>query len=467
MSTPADLQNLINALATVEYSQFPKSLQDFLKRDILDSLGASISGSSRALSRRLTAALGGQSAARSATLLGSWGRVPVRDAALINGTCAHAWELDDQYEGGGAPLHAGGVIVTSALAMAEACGHSLSGRAFMEAVGAGLELECRLARATSGGLGGWHLTSVYGYFGAAMACSRILRLSPDQVLHALGIAFAQAAGNLAATADAADTKALQAGLASSGGALSALLAAGGITGPRNSFDGPTGIFALYHKGIYDPSRLYEGVLETWVSESIGFKPWPSCRYTQGYLTALMDLKVAHGVTAENVAELRLDSVFAKFIEPRDVKVSPRNVVDAQFSLPYTLACMLQTGTLSIADLQEERLRDSVLIEIADRVVADKLAPDSEYGKDFPPVKITAVLRDGRVLSQVAEYSLGHVTERPLDFAGVERKFRSCVKSALAPPQDQAVDQFVDTIAHLELLEEFSVVPRLLGTTACS
>jgi 2-methylcitrate dehydratase PrpD len=444
------LHSLVSSLLAVDYQQFPPPYQDFLKRDILDSLGAAVAGSSRRLARTLAGAFGDKHAGQRATLLGSWGSAEVRDAALINGTCAHAWELDDTYEGGGAPLHAGGIIVSSALTMADARG-GVSGKQFLEAVGAALEFECRLARATVGGLGGWHLTSVYGYFGSAMACCRILGLTPEQTLHALGISFAQASGNLAATADAADTKALQAGLAATGGTLSAILAGKGVTGPLNSFDGPRGLFALYHKGVHDPAQMYTGVLQDWVALGIGFKPWPSCRYTQGYLTALMDLRQRHQLDADMVREIRLPKVFGKFIEPREVKVSPRNAVDAQFSVPYTLACMLQKGTMTIADLQDNRLRDPELIAIAQRILPDGEAPASEYGKDFPPAVVTAHLHDGRVLTETAVYSLGHPGKRPLDYAAVSEKFRACVQSAALPPGKEAVEQVVAAVARLETI----------------
>ena len=460
MNSDEKLLTLISKLCNVKYQDFPLGFQDFVKRDILDSLGAAIAGSSRRLTRTLLDAFGDKASSQTATLLGSWRSAEVRDAALINGTCAHAWELDDTYEGGGAPLHAGGVIVTSALTMADAVG-GVSGKEFLAAVGAALELECRIARATSGGLGGWHLTSVYGYFGSAMACARILKLTPEQTVHALGISFAQASGNLAATADAADTKALQAGLAATGGTLSAILASKGVTGPLNSFDGPRGLFALYHKGAYDPDQLYNGVLETWVAEGIGFKPWPSCRYTQGYLTALMDLRARHHLTPETVKELRLSSVFPKFIEPREVKVSPRNAVDAQFSIPFTLACMLQNGTMKVADLQDDRLRDPALIEIARRVLPEGEAPTGDYGKDFPPATVTAILHDGRQVSETAVHSLGHPSKRPLDFAAVGNKFRACVPSAAVPPSNESVEKFISSVALLDTLPNVTELLRMM------
>ena len=456
------LATLVTALREVDYRQFPASFQDFLKRDILDSLGAAVAGSSRRLSRTLAEAFADRGTGQRATLLGSWGSAEVRDAALINGTCAHAWELDDTYEGGGAPLHAGGIIVSSALTMADAVGN-ITGKQFAEAVGAALEFECRIARATVGGLGGWHLTSVYGYFGSAFACCRIMGLSTEQTLHAIGISYAQASGNLAATADAADTKALQAGLAATGGTLSAILASKGITGPANSFDGPRGLFALYHKGVHDPKQMYEGVLDTWVAEGIGFKPWPSCRYTQGYLTALMDLRKKHSLTPDNVKEIRLPKVFAKFTEPREVKVAPRNVVDAQFSVPFTLACMLQKGWMGVADLQENRLKDPELVAIANRVLPEGEAPASEYGKDFPPAVVTAILNDGRSVSETAVYSLGHPSQRPLDYSMVAEKFRSCVAAAVAPPTSRGMDEVVEGVAKLETLPRVrSLIDSLSG-----
>jgi 2-methylcitrate dehydratase PrpD len=94
-----------------------------------------------------------------------------------------------------------------------------------------------------------------GVFGAAAASGKLLRLTPQQMLAAFGIAYSHAAGNRQCILDGALTKRMQAGQAASAGVFSAVLAQTGFTGARNIFGGRFGFFELYQPDGYDAAAL--------------------------------------------------------------------------------------------------------------------------------------------------------------------------------------------------------------------
>ena len=142
------------------------------------------------------------------------------DAALANGTAAHALDYDDMCFVSLA--HPSAPLVAAALAAAEAAG--ASGRALLDAYVVGFEIEARLGRAMNPRhyQRGWHCTSTLGTIGAAAAAARLLGLDATARGHALAIAASEASGlkeNFGTM-----VKPLHAGLAARNGVLAARLA---------------------------------------------------------------------------------------------------------------------------------------------------------------------------------------------------------------------------------------------------
>lgn len=87
---------------------------------------------------------------------------------------------------------------------------------------------------------GWHATSTAGIFGAAAACAKLMRLSEEQTLSALGIAGTQAFGTWAFLEDRAGNKILHPARAASSGYESACLSEAGMTGAAHILDATDG-----------------------------------------------------------------------------------------------------------------------------------------------------------------------------------------------------------------------------------
>ena len=149
------------------------------KRFLLDNLGAAIAGAKSevtliALEAARAAAEGG---AGSSVVFGRHVTLPAPLAAMVNGTSAHALELDD-FGGCG---HSGAVVIPVVLALA-ARGR-ISGKAALAALLAGYDLAARVLEGAGGyrphNEKGWHSTGTCGSFGAAAAAAKLLRSMPS------------------------------------------------------------------------------------------------------------------------------------------------------------------------------------------------------------------------------------------------------------------------------------------------
>ncbi len=153
-------------------------------------------------------------------------RLSAAAAALVNGTAIHGEDFDDTFEGG--PIHAGAVIVPAVLAACER--HDLDGRAALLGIAVGVETMCRLSTVapTLTHKAGFHPTAVFGAMGAAAGVGAALKLTPRQLVDALGTAASMASGIIEYLAEGAWTKRLHAGWAAQSGIRAALLGRAGF-----------------------------------------------------------------------------------------------------------------------------------------------------------------------------------------------------------------------------------------------
>ena len=121
-----------------------------------------------------------------------------------------------------------GPVLAASLAIGERIGASSA--AFVDAFLVGFEVECKIAEAIipSHYQRGFHSTGTIGTFGAAASAARLMKLSPMQTAHTLGIAASMSSGirvNFGSM-----TKPLHAGRAAENGVTAAELASRGFTG---------------------------------------------------------------------------------------------------------------------------------------------------------------------------------------------------------------------------------------------
>src|SRR5207247_10813334 len=146
---------------------------------VLGTVAAMVAGSELPAGRaaaKFARAYGGKEVA---TVVGDTVVVGPLEAALANGTLAHADETDDSWPGG---WHPGCGIVPAALAAGEQFG--ISGTHFLRAVTLGYDIGARVLITLRPGLANSHKSthSIAGLFVAAAAASCAAGLTPQPML---------------------------------------------------------------------------------------------------------------------------------------------------------------------------------------------------------------------------------------------------------------------------------------------
>src|SRR5947207_5863480 len=170
------------------------------------------------------------------------------DAAFLNGHMIRAMDYNDIYWKAD-PCHPSDLI-SAPLALCE--NEGLSGKDLILATIIAYEIEMRLCEIGRPGVReyGWHHATLSA-FAAPVAAGRVLNLTPDQMVSAIGISAARTfcpgavtAGKLTNMKNTVDPWAARMG------AESALLAREGFSGPEHIIDGKEGLFAVFHHVQY-------------------------------------------------------------------------------------------------------------------------------------------------------------------------------------------------------------------------
>jgi 2-methylcitrate dehydratase PrpD len=355
----------------------------------LDTLAVTLAGSTAASSAPLIKTIGAAAGASEASIIGAGKSTSAWDAALVNGTSAHALELDDDHRT--AVLHPGAVIVPAAFACAEAA--NAPGALFLRALLVGYEVTCRLGEVFRGSqfYHGVHPTALCGVFGAAAAAGVILRLEADALVNALGIAGTQAAGLTEWRSDGSWIKRLHPGRAAQSGVLAARLAGEGFTGPATIFEGAGGFLRVFSFGEEtDVGALTRGLGSDYRALGTAIKPYPCCRFAHGAID--LALEAAHsGIKPSDIADV---SVRLYRTDVLSYHHKPKNAVDAQFNLPYMVAVALKRGAIGLVDFTERAIAETEVLELACRI---NVVEEPSYTEQYPqryPTELTLRLRNG-------------------------------------------------------------------------
>ena len=289
-------------VADTTFEQLPREVVEKAKRHILDTLGAALVGATSEEAGRARAALLPIEGSGIAPVWGRCESVAPRNAALLNGIAAHAFELDDT----GGCDHSGAVVLPAAVAALSLLDKPVSGRAFIIAVVLGYDVGRRALEGFGGyrphNEAGWHSTGTCGTFAAAAACASLLRLTPKQARSCLGLAASFSGGLWAFIHDGAMAKRVHAGRAAESGLLAALLARANMTGPAHVFEDVWGGFLrTYAHASTDPDALLRDLGESWRIMRCAIKPYASCRDTHAAVDAIGRILAHRAVEPDNLA----------------------------------------------------------------------------------------------------------------------------------------------------------------------
>ena len=453
---PTLSERLARFVAQLDYDSIPGRLGDKARLHLLDSVGVALASSRFEFAKRAFAGLR-RFGTGDSSVIGMGGKLPLRDAILMNGILVHGIEFDDTSSEG--RIHPSATCVPCALgvgALARA-----SGKALLTAYVAGLECAIRIGAAGKGGFSpaGFNATGVVGGFGGVMVAGKLLGLDADQLASAQGIVYSTAAGSRESVAADAWTKRFDPAWAGVGAATAVMLAAEGYQGPRAPYEGKFGLYRVYLRHEVPTAEIdavASGLGEQWRFEGLSLKALPSCYFNHPLINSTIELVTRHDVAPSAIRSIRVSLPQAGFntvCEPRALKLAPTDISGAQFSAYYNVACAAVRRRLTLEDLQPAALQDPQVLALA-RSIGYANDVESSFPRHYTGA-VEIETTDGRRLCAREDVNKGS-SEAPLTLAEVERKFMANALAALSRPRAEALRDALLAIDRIKDVSEIDL-----------
>ncbi len=436
-------------IVALSYRDLPEQARHWARIGIVDTVGVTLAGASEPCARIAGAvSLPSQG---SSLLFGRTERVRATDAALINGTAAHALDFDDCSNTLGG--HPSAPVLPALFALADAS--PVNGRDFMTAYVVGFETLTRIARAVNFHHydKGWHPSATLGVFGACAASARLMELDAARTATALSIAASFSSGLKANFGTM--TKPLHIGHAARNGLMAALLAREGYTAGDAAFEHKQGFFNVFNGvGNFDaeaPLRDWADPLDI-VEPGIAIKQYPCCGSTHPAIDAMLMLAYEHDLRAEQVERV-VSRTHPRRLQHTN-RPEPASALDAKFSVQYCVACALARRRVVLSDFEGDAWADPAIRALMTRVTAE---PDSlaDQQPDHFGAEIVVYLRDGRQLAKRVAKAAGRTSANPLPISRIESKFIDCASHALSTEASAQVYELLWRIDELDDIADIS------------
>jgi 2-methylcitrate dehydratase PrpD len=414
-------RRLARYIVSAHSQDLPEAVRKEAARTLLNWVGCAVGGSRQDAVNDAIAALSPFFGPAQASVLGRRERMDVMHAALMNGISSHIFDFDDTHLK--TIIHPAGPVASAILAIAEY--RPVSGRDFLHALVLGVETECRIGNAVYPAHYdvGWHITGSAGVFGAAAASGKLLGLSEQQMVWAIGLAATQPVGlrEMFGTM----TKSFHPGRAAQNGLTAALLASRNFTSSDQGLEAKSG-WANVLSTARNYAEITENLGKTYEISLNSYKPFPCGIVMHPAIDGCIQLRNQYRLTADQVGRIEL-RVHPLVLELTGKK-TPQTGLEGKFSIYYAAALAIAQGVVGEQQFSDRLVRDPTLVALRDRVTA---VIDPAIKED--QVRIAVALKDGRKLDQFVEHAVGS-KDRPMSDADLEAKFAGQADGVLPPAQ---------------------------------
>ena len=448
---------LADFIVATRYEDLSAEVVEKVKEYIVDVTGCMVGGSREPQATILLDVMKQMGGNEDSSVLAQGYKTSMMNAAMINGTQGHLFDFDDDHREG--TMHPTVAVYPAVMAMAEKM--NASGKDVIRALVLGLEVMIRVGESFLGKsyYQGFHPTGTCGVFGAAAGCACLLNLNAEQTTYALGLAGSFTAGTQEWSTEGSWQKPLQAGHPAMCGVMCALLAQQDFIGARTVFEGPNGFIRAHSfQDIFDYGRLTNKLGEKWEMMDTSIKVHACCRFAGPLADCALDL-YQQGVRAKDVKSIVAkvcDFSIRVLCTPPEPKYKPTTHVDAQFSLPWTIAVAICKNKTGPVQFTEKSLDDPEVLELAAKVTWE-LDPEAEaVYPEYYPSTVVATLHDGREVTAHVDYPKGD-PENPVSMDEIIAKFNMMTEKYM----DQAKrDTFVAKVKKLEGIAGIAEVVEL-------
>jgi 2-methylcitrate dehydratase PrpD len=436
-------RTLARYIVNARYEDLPANVRKEGTRTLLNWMGVAVGGSHHETVDRAVAALAPFSGPAQASLLGRRERFDIMNAAFLNGVSSHIFDFDDTHLK--TIIHPAGPVTSAILALCEY--HPVSGKDFLNALVLGIETECRIGNAVYPNHydTGWHITGTAGVFGAAAAAGKLLGLSEQQMVWALGLAASQPVGLRESFGSM--NKSFNPGRAASNGLFAALLASKNYTSSEGMIEAKRG-WANTISTKQDYRQITEGLGQRYEAALNTYKPFACGIVIHPAIDAAIQLRNENKLTADQVA--RVDLKVHPLVLELTGKKTPQIGLEGKFSVYHSVAVAIIEGAAGEKQYSDRAVRDPQVIALRDRVNA---VVDASVKPE--QVDMTITLKDGRTLHKRIEHAIGSV-EVPMTDQQLEAKFTDLAEAVLPAAQ---VRKLIEACWQVERLSSAAAIAK--------
>ena len=439
-------------VADLKFSDLTPHLIERTKDHILDQLGIQIGVSRKPWLKLAVDYVLIQGNKPEASIACCPDKVSAENAAFVNGTFGHGFEMDDVYAP--ALAHPGPAVVPAALAIAERDG--CSGEDLLLSVVAGYEImgRCGYALSPSHLYRGFHPTSAAGPLGSVAAAGKLMELDADAMVHALAVSASFCSGVTECYKSGGEVKRYHGGIGAQGGIRAAALAKLGLTGPATILEGPLGLRAM--SDSYTPEVITDRLGEKFVVADIWTKKYSCNGMIHAPVDGIEAIRARRPFAAEDIERIDVGSNQHAVNEVGSIRL-PKDMFGFQFSMNYALALQVVKGSNDFDAYIEGNLCDPEIVALAERIFTET---DDEVQGWFPETlgaRVIIRFKDGSVEEELIRDCRGS-PGNPMSALELETKARNIAGMSMGTEEFQKV---IDAVRSLEAMSDVRALGDLL------
>lgn len=217
----------------------------------------------------------------------------------------------------------------------------------------------------------YHSSGAWNAVTCAALTSHFLSLDQEQFEHALGIAeYHGPRSQLMRDVDHPTMVKDGSGWGAMAGVSAAYLAQLGFTGAP-----------AITVCAEDMAEYWQDLGTKWHILDQYLKPYPVCRWAHPAIDAVIDLKQRHGISAEEIVSVTIDTFHQA---TRLSQQLPESSDQAQYGIVYPIAVALAYGEVTPQNLLEDALKDEKVMAMFERV---QIQEDSALSEHFPAQRL--------------------------------------------------------------------------------
>jgi 2-methylcitrate dehydratase PrpD len=412
---------LASYVVSARYEDLPSKVRKEGLRTLLNWVGVAVGGSHHETIDIAVDALRPFAGPSQASILGRRERFDVMNAAFINGVSSHIFDYDDTHLK--TIIHPAGPVMSAILALAEY--RPVDGRAFLNALILGVETECRIGNAVYPDHydRGWHITGTAGVFGAAASAGKLLDLSEQQMIWALGLAASQPVGLRESFGSM--NKSFNPGRAAGNGLFAAILASKNFTSSNEMIEAKRG-WANTISTKQDYNEITDGLGERYEALLNTYKPFACGIVMHPAIDAAIQLRNQYQLKPDQIdtISLRVNPLVLELTG----KKTPTAGLEGKFSIYHAVAVAIVEGAAGEKQFSDRAVQDPVIVELRTRVL-----PVVDPAVKPEQVEMSINLKDGRQLEKSIQHAIGSL-EAPMTDHDLETKFTDLADGILASEQ---------------------------------